>query len=177
MSARDLTLYGIDLEIGEYRHLYEDWEAIDLDQMLPSFPGVALNAFYTSHLIEHLAVPQRLVQWIGERAAPESRIYVEWPNPGSVHLPTRGELLDRGIDVVISNFADDLTHRETPPLSTVCAWLRDIGFTVVSSGTVDTGMIGEELFTQAKNAGDRTMGYWSITGFSHYIVAVKLPPG
>ena len=143
------------------------------DQTLPNFPGVALNGFYTSHLIEHLAAPHRLLRWIGERAAAESRIYIEWPNPASVQLPTRDELLEHGIDVVISNFADDLTHRETPEPATVCTWLREAGFMVISGGTIDTGMIGEELFTQATDAGNRTMGYWSITEFSHYLVAVR----
>ena len=170
----DLELYGVDLEIGEYSNLYRGWEAIDLDATLPAFAGIELSAFYTSHLIEHLAEPVRLLRWIGERAPPRAKIYLEWPNPNSMQLPKRSELSERGIDVVISNFTDDLTHRETPDLSTCCRWLGEAGFVVLSSGTIDIGMVGEELFIRAKDPGERTMGYWSITGFSHYITAVKL---
>ena len=170
----DLELYGVDLEIGEYSNLYRGWEAIDLDATLPAFAGIELSAFYTSHLIEHLAEPVRLLRWIGERAPPRAKIYLEWPNPNSMQLPKRSELSERGIDVVISNFTDDLTHRETPDLSTCCRWLGEAGFVVLSSGTIDIGMVGEELFIRGRDSGERTMGYWSITGFSHYITAVKL---
>ena len=90
-------------------------------------------------LIEHLAEPVRLLRWIGERAPPRAKIYLEWPNPNSMQLPKRSELSERGIDVVISNFTDDLTHRETPDLSTCCRWLGEAGFTILSSGTIDIG--------------------------------------
>src|SRR5881394_1087824 len=49
----------------------------------------------------------------------------------------------------------------------------EAGFVVLSSGTIDIGMVGEELFIRGRDSGERTMGYWSITGFSHYITAVK----
>jgi SAM-dependent methyltransferase len=51
--------------------------------------------------------------------------------------------------------------------------LNTAGFTVTSSGTVDLGIFGEELFARAKDPAARTMGYSSMTGFSLYAVAVK----
>jgi 2-polyprenyl-3-methyl-5-hydroxy-6-metoxy-1,4-benzoquinol methylase len=169
----DIDLYGVDLEMGEHRSLYADWETIDLDAQLPTFSGVPLNAFYTTHLIEHLAQPQRLIQWLGERAQPHARLFVEWPDPSTVELPTREDLRKSGIEVAMSNFADDLTHKKSPDSTTLIAWLAEAGFAVISSGTIDAGVFGEELFARGTDPDTRTMGYWSIVKFSRYAVAVK----
>ena len=169
----DLNLYGIDLERGEFCDRYAGWEAINLDEELPQFSGVTLNAFYASHLIEHLASPERLVEWIGGRAEAGAKVYIEWPDPKSVDLPTREQLREFDIEVVLSNFMDDGTHRKSPDLATLSGWLREAGFAVISSGTIDLAILGEELFARAIDADTRTMGYWSMTGFSLYAVAIK----
>src|SRR5437868_2857235 len=72
----DLNFYGVDLHEGEHRALYAGWETIDLDRQLPGFPGARLNAFLATHLIEHLAEPERLIRWIAERGEPGARIYL-----------------------------------------------------------------------------------------------------
>ena len=169
----DIDLYGVDLEMGEHRSLYAGWEVTDLDARLPRFPGIKLNAFCTTHLIEHLAEPQRLIRWLGDRAEPNTRLYIEWPDPSSVELPTCGDLRKSGIEVVMSNFADDLTHKESPDPAALIAWLAEAGFALISSGTIDAGIFGEELFARGTDADTRTMGYWSIVKFSHYAVAIK----
>ena len=169
----DLKLYGVDLDTGQYSDLYAGWEAINLDERLPEFPDVKLNGFLTTHLIEHLSAPDRLIKWIAGRAEPGAVMYIEWPNPTSVELPKRQELLEHGIEVTTSSFWDDDTHKEAPDLTTVCGWLTESGLTVISSGIIDLGMIGEELFVRATDPGTRTMGYWSMTQFSLYAVAAK----
>ncbi|MBV9018632.1 MAG: class I SAM-dependent methyltransferase, partial [Alphaproteobacteria bacterium] len=169
----DVDLYGADLEMGEHRALYVGWEMIDLDAGSPTFPGINLNAFYTTHLIEHLAEPQRLIRWLGDRAEPNSRLYVEWPDPSTAELPTCEDLRKSGVEVVMSNFADDLTHKESPDPATLIGWLAEAGFSLISSGTIDAGIFGEELFARGTDSDTRTMGYWSIVKFSHYAVAIK----
>jgi hypothetical protein len=169
----DLKLYGVDLNIGQYSDLYAAWEAINLDERLPKFPGIKLNGFYTTHLIEYLARPDRLIKWIAGRAEPGAGVYIEWPNPTSADLPKREELLEQGIEVITSNFWDDATHKNAPDLTTVSGWLAECGLTVISSGIIDLGMIGEELFVRAIDPGTRSMGYWSMTNFSLYAVAAK----
>ncbi|MBV9585451.1 MAG: hypothetical protein JO213_11265, partial [Alphaproteobacteria bacterium] len=136
-------------------------------------PGINLNAFYTTHLIEHLAEPQCLIRWLGDRAEPNSRLYVEWPDPSTAELPTSEDLRKSGIEVVMSNFADDLTHKESPDPATLIGWLAEAGFSLISSGTIDAGIFGEELFARGTDSDTRTMGYWSIVKFSHYAVAIK----
>jgi methyltransferase family protein len=169
----DLKLYGVDLDVGQYSNLYAAWEAINLDERLPEFPGARLNGFFTTHLIEHLSAPDRLIKWIAGRAEPGAAVYIEWPNPTSVDLPKREKLLERGIEVTTSNFWDDDTHKNAPELGAVCGWLAEAGLALVSSGIIDLGIIGEELFARATDLGTRTMGYWSIAKFSLYAVAVK----
>ena len=172
-SRSDLSLYGVDLTIGEYSDLYAGWEAIDLNKQLPNFPSVNLNSFLVSHLIEHLAVPDGLVQWLAARAEPGAKVYIEWQNPTSINLPTRDDLHKFGIDVTSSNFKDDDTRRSAPDPAALCRWLTESGFTLISSGTIDLGGLGEELFARASDPGIRTMGYQSMTQSLLYAVAVK----
>jgi SAM-dependent methyltransferase len=172
-SRTDLSLYGVDLTVGEYCDLYAGWEAINLDEQLPNFSGVPLNSFLVSHLIEHLAVPEELVQWLAARAEPGAKVYIEWQNPTSINLPTRHDLHKFGIDLTSSNFKDDVTRRSSPDPAVLCRWLTESGFTLISSGTIDLGGLGEELFARASDPGIRTMGYQSMTQSLLYAVAVK----
>src|ERR1051325_9886375 len=87
----DLNLYGVDLRDGEHQGLYAGWETLDLDRQLPDFSGSRLNAFLATHLIEHLAEPEELIRWIAERVEAGSRIYLEWPNAETLHLPRSDE--------------------------------------------------------------------------------------
>ncbi len=169
----DLNLYGVDLDKGEFCDLFAGWESINLDEERPKFSGVRLNAFYATHLIEHLISPEKLVDWIGRRAEAGARVYIEWPDPKSIDLPTREQLREFHVEVVLSNFMDDATHRKSPDLATLSRWLTEASFAVISSGTIDLAIFGEELFARAIDADTRTMGYWSMTGFSQYAVAVK----
>ena len=169
----DLNFYGVDLHEGEHRALYAGWETIDLDRQLPDFPGARLNAFLATHLIEHLADPERLIRWIAEKGEPGSRIYLEWPNPETLNLPTREELARHGIEVVGSNFHDDPTHRDCPDLPAVLDWLGQYGLAVVAHGAIDLGAIGEEMYVRALEPNLRTMGYWSLTRWSVFVEAIK----
>jgi hypothetical protein len=169
----DLNLYGVDRTIGEHRGLYADWEAIDLDGAMPKFAGKALTGFFASHLIEQLAAPERLVAWIGTRAEPGARVYLEWPSPTSIALPTRDELRRHDIELLVSNFHDDPANRTCPDVATVCGWLHEAGFTIVASGAIDLGILGEELFVRATDPDARSMGYWSMMQSAVHVVAVK----
>jgi hypothetical protein len=169
----DLNLYGVDLWDGKHQGLYAGWETIDLDRQLPEFSGARLNAFLATHLIEHLAEPEELIRWIAERAEAGSRIYLEWPNPETLHLPTRAELAAHGIEVPVANFRDDPTHRECPDMPSVLDWLGRCGLDVVAQGAIDLGAIGEEMFARARDPSLRMMGYWSLTRWCVFVEAVK----
>jgi hypothetical protein len=169
----DLNLYGVDRNVAEYRDLYAGWETVDLDRELPKFPGVKLNAFFASHLIEYLAAPERLVRWLAATAEPGARLYLEWTSPTTLDLPSQGQLHKFDIDTLTSNFVDDWEHKQSPDLATLCGWLAAAGFEVRSSGAVDAGIFGEELFARDGDPHLRSMGYRSLTHSSLYAVAVR----
>jgi capsular polysaccharide biosynthesis protein/glycosyltransferase involved in cell wall biosynthesis len=169
----DLNLYGVDRNTGEYRELYAGWEAINLDRAMPNFAGVTLNGFFARYLLEYLGTAEQLVEWLGRRAEPGARVYLEWINPISRSLPTREQLSKHGIEVLTSNFIDDAEHKQAPDLARLGNWLSDAGFTIIASGAVDLGILGEELFARGADRDTRSMGYWSMTRSSLYTVAIK----
>jgi Glycosyltransferase 61/Methyltransferase domain len=169
----DLNLYGVDLLAGAHKDLYAGWESINLDREQPSFPEVKLDAVLANRLIEYLAAPEMIVEWLGTRAPLGARVYLEWGSPSSLDLPTREQLRKFDIHVVASNFMDDWEHKKSPDVSTLCNWLNNGGFTVMASGAIDLGILGEELFARAVDSFTRSMGYWSMTHSSLYAVAVK----
>src|SRR5438132_1755192 len=169
----DLNLYGVERNVAEYRDLYTGWETLDLDKQLPKFPGVKLSAFFASHLIEYLSTPELLVRWLATTAEPGARLYLEWTSPTTLELPSQRQLQKFDIDVLTSNFMDDWEHKQSPDLATLCGWLTASGFEVMSSGAVDAGILGEELFARGVDQDSRSMGYWSLTHSSLYAVAVR----
>jgi tetratricopeptide (TPR) repeat protein/2-polyprenyl-3-methyl-5-hydroxy-6-metoxy-1,4-benzoquinol methylase len=172
----DLRLYGVDRRRGAYADLYDGWEALDLDEELPQFAGVPLTTCYSTHLIEHLKQPDRLVAWIGARLPPGGRCYVEWPSPSTTGLPTSQELLAAGFDVGPANFYDDSTHIAPPDPEQVGRILRDAGVDIRECGIIDLGSIAEELFLRGPDRGARTMGFWCMSGWCAYVVAEKSIP-
>jgi hypothetical protein len=151
-----VTLYGVDRSVGEYAELYVHWETINLDREMPKFPGVKFDAFFASHLLEYLGAPELLIDWLGTRAEPGARVYLEWINPISLDLPTREQLQKHHIDVITSNFIDDWEHKQAPDLARLSAWLSAAGFQLMSSGAIDLGILGEELFARGADRDSRT---------------------
>lgn len=170
----DIVFHGIDQYRGTEAHLYRAWESLDLDHAAPSFPGVSFDAFVLSHVIEHLRDPARMLQWITSRAAPGGRVYLEWPGENAARQPGREAFLKHGIDIVITNFFDDSTHLRVISPAELLMLLTGSGFTINESGTIDHGVVGEELLARGLANGDgfaKMAGYWSLSGWSHWIVA------
>ena len=84
----DLNLYAVDRNAGEFSELYRGWETVDLDREMPKFHEVTFNGVLAGHLIEYLAAPENLIQWLGERAETAARLYLEWTSPNTLDLPT-----------------------------------------------------------------------------------------
>jgi hypothetical protein len=169
----DLTLYGVDRSAGEYQELYAGWEATNLDREMPKFPGIKFNAFFASHLLEYLGAPELLIEWLGTRAEPGDRVYLEWMSPVSLNLPTREQLQKNDIEVVTSSFIDDWEHKQAPDLARLSGWLTEAGFELIAGGAVDLGLLGDELFARGADRDSRSMGYWSMSRSSLYAIAVK----
>jgi SAM-dependent methyltransferase len=169
----DIALYGVDREQGSYAARYEGWEAVDLDAALPVFPGVRFDGFLMSHVLEHLADPPRLLAWMASVAAPEARIYLEWPHPDTRTLPSAEALRAHGFDIQIFNFADDATHLSTPSQAEAAAMLHAAGFGVHESGRIELGLAARELLARGVQGDDmawRQMGLWGLSGWAAYAI-------
>lgn len=174
-SRDDIRMFGVDLQRGEHAALYEAWEVADLDAGLPKFGGMKFDAFLASHLIEHVADVSRLVDDVAQAAAPGARLYFEWPNPMTVHLPSARQLeQELGFKMQTFNFYDDGTHRHTPERKEVEAMLAEHGFRVVESGETRLGALAEEMIARGRLRDDltfRQMGIWSAVGWSNVVIA------
>ena len=176
-ARTDLEFYGVDLQIGARSGDYKDWEIVNLDQANPNFLGLMFDAFFLCHLIEHVMYPERILAWCGERASPGARIYVEWPSVNSARIPTSSELEPHGIRIKPSNFFDDLTHKRIIRPQEMDGWLKASGFTIIESGFIDCGSIGEEILARSLLKDEENMdlnGYWSVTRWVYRITAQKI---
>ncbi|HVZ07365.1 MAG TPA: methyltransferase domain-containing protein [Rhodopila sp.] len=175
-QRHDLRLFAADRAPAPQQHGYDSWECLDLDEALPDFPGITFDAALLSHIVEHVRDPALLLAWIGSRLAIGGRIYIEWPSEASVRLPRREALLPFGVDLMISNFFDDATHRRPVTMEELRIALRDAGFRVTASGTIAAGLLGEELLARGLRRDDafaRLAGFWSMTGWCNWVEAVR----
>lgn len=106
---------------------------------------MAFEAVIACHFIEHVSDPHAFLDLAGRRLAPGGRIYVEGPRAGALRFPPRTELLAREVDVIISNFHDDFTHRQLPDRAVLLATLARSGWLVDQQGVVKLPFFEEEL--------------------------------
>ncbi len=173
----DIEMYGVDLADGQFSELYRSWESLNLDDSMPSFPGVFFDAFLCSHLIEHIERPEELIQWMAKKSLSGARLYLEWPNQTSLDLPTRDELAQRGWPVMISNFHDDDTHIRLKSLEEISELVSNSGFQIVESGVIDAGDLTDQLIDMGSVSDDPSLtlaGFWSLTHWATYLIAERI---
>jgi SAM-dependent methyltransferase len=173
----DISMYGVDLASGEFSHLYAEWESLNLDDAMPSFPGVIFDSFLCSHLIEHIERPEELIGWMAKKSVPGARLYLEWPNVTSLDLPNRSELVEGGWPVMISNFHDDDTHIRLKSIEEISELVSASGFAIVESGVIDAGDLTDQLIDMGHSLDDAGMtlaGFWSLTHWATYLIAERV---
>lgn len=173
----DIEMYGVDLDSGEFSDLYAGWESVNLDQSMPDFGSVVFDAFFCSHLIEHIQRPEALVSWMHQKSLPGARVYLEWPNLTSLDLPPRHELEEGGWPVMISNFHDDSTHIHLQSPAAISEMVTSCGFEILESGVVDAGYLTDQLIDTGHALDDQGMtlsGFWSLTRWATYIIAERI---
>ncbi|MEP6634062.1 MAG: methyltransferase domain-containing protein [Luteimonas sp.] len=172
-ARRDLRLYAYSIEKGDRFDAFESYEISDWNEKQPEFDGMRFDAVISAHFIEHIADPGTFVAWLARKLAPGGRAYVEWPSPAALTLPTRSELLEAGVNLVISRFDDDATHRALPDRDAIQAHAVEAGLTCTASGIVRLPWIEDELMAHFRDADDRfpsQAAFWSWTGWSQYLI-------
>jgi len=99
---------------------------VDLDHgSLDGLEDRAYDAIVMAHVIEHLQRGEAVLRELTKKLAPGGILYVEFPSPRSLHLPSMPGSL---------NFHDDPTHVRPYTGEEVAGILRDCGLRVMRSG-------------------------------------------
>ena len=173
----DIKVYAYGLEKGQH---YDDLDGYELGhwpEVAPDFPGLAFNVIFCSHFLEHIKEPTRFIAWCAARLPLDGRLYLEWPSPHALGLPSRSELAAAGVELIISNYRDDCTHNELPEREAVLTSLVEAGFFVEQTGVVRFPFMEDELLADFaatdRDPYGRQSAFWSKTYWSQYIVAAK----
>lgn len=154
--------------------LMEAFHEIDLEKGdLSAIPDGAFDVVLFAHVIEHVRNGEAVLKALAGKLKPGGRIYVEWPGPRSLTLPSAVGTL---------NFCDDDTHVRVYDLKDVANALLDGGCKVLKAGTrrdpVKLAMFPLGLaFSLARRAVGMRMithgGMWDGMGFAEYVFAEK----
>ncbi len=172
----DLELYAYSIEKGRLFDDFKGFEVSDWNASPPEFDGTIFDAIICAHFIEHIEDPASLAAWASRKLGNDARVYLEWPSPESLALPSRSELEDAGVPLIISRFDDDHTHRELPDADAVAASLQAKGFSITTRGIVRLPWLEDELLAHFRDDDDgfsRQAAFWSYTGWSQYLVAER----
>lgn len=174
IERQDLRMYAYALEKGERFDEFEGYEISDWNASPPDFDGRKFDAILSAHFIEHIADPASFADWASKKLGKGGRIYLEWPSPAALELPSRTELEAVGVPLIISRFDDDRTHRELPDRDAMIASLLARGFAIEAQGIVSLPWLEDEMlanFKTSDNEFPRQAAFWSYSGWSQYLVA------
>ncbi len=169
----DLKLYAVDMIKSDLFEHYTGYLICNLDEEVMNFEPSFFDAAVLSHVLEHIADPDRLMRELRGLLQPGGEMYVEVPTLESMDFPSRREFLNAGIPVSTVNFFDDSTHRRTFSFNELRTIAEGAGFKVVEGGRVRNRYAEDSLMIQGAAHKDEelcTYGIWSRLGFAHYVV-------
>jgi SAM-dependent methyltransferase len=144
----------------------------------PRFGGMMFDAIFCANFIEHIDDPVHFVAWICEKLTPGGRIFLEWPRPESVGLPTTAELAAHGVNVATGAYHDDATHRGAvpPAMDDIKGALQNAGLRIMETGISRFPFIDQQVAIHARRDNDfvaMTLAYWSYSGWLQFLMAEK----
>jgi SAM-dependent methyltransferase len=171
----DLAMFAWSGEPGEFFDRFDGHEIGYWPQRPPGFGGRTFDAVLCANFIEHIDDPLVFIRHCIGRLTRRARLYLEWPRPESIDLPSTEDLAAAGVPVTTGRYHDDCTHRAVPPtLQDVVNTLTEAGLRVTEQGIVRVPMIDQQVAIHARRSGDRvgmTLAYWSVTGWCQYLAA------
>lgn len=175
----DCVYYGLDR--GDWNNDATDLRAMNefIHSDLESPHGLdvvqdgAFDVVICSHVLEHIAEPERIAKELASKLKRSGVMYVETPSESSLRLPRAadGWMGIRGC----LNFYDDSTHKALVDLRALARGLRADGFLV---SRVQKRFLWRRvlLLPAYAAAGLVTRGYipssvvWDVTGFAEYVM-------
>jgi len=166
---------GVDRDRG-YHNDAADFAAMDeffeLDLTRLEFgaiPDAGYDVLLLAHVIEHLPNGDAVLRGLVPKLRPGGFLYVEFPGPRSLRLPSmRGTL----------NFHDDVTHVRVFDHREVAGILRDCGLNVVRSGTrrdpLGILLMPVHAWKELRRSGVVSAGvFWDLFGFADQVWAER----
>jgi SAM-dependent methyltransferase len=173
----DIKMYAWAGDRGSGFDRYAQAEVGFWPQHPPRFGGMLFDAVFSANFIEHIDDPLEFVAWACGKLTPNGRIFLEWPRPASVGLPTTQALASRGVRVATGAYHDDHTHRQIPPaMEAVTTTLKAAGLHVMETGISRIPFIDQQVAIHARRENDlvaMTLSYWSYSGWLQFLMAEK----
>jgi trans-aconitate methyltransferase len=171
--------YGVDIR-PDYNNSEADMQAmerfwqIDLTELdFSAIPDAFFDAMVMNHVIEHLLNGDQVLAGLVPKLKAGGIVYVEFPGPRSLHLPSMPGTL---------NFNDDESHVRLFTASEVTRVLEDNGCRVLASGTrrVWPRVIATPVVMAYHRLRRGTFlggALWDATGFAEYATARRREQG
>ena len=165
--------YGVDItsdynnDEADLRAMERFWQ-IDLTRLqFGEIPDSFFDAIVMNHVIEHLANGDRVVAALIPKLKPGGIVYVEFPGPRSLGLPSMPGTL---------NFKDDPSHVRLFTAAEVSRVMEAGGCRVLDAGTrrVWARVAATPLVMAYHRARRGTFlggALWDLTGFAEYVLA------
>lgn len=176
-ERRDIQMYAW---AGEEGARFREWHSYEVGwwpQSAPGFDGRMFDAIHSSNFIEHIARPKAFVGWAASRLKSGGLLFLEWPSPSAIDLPSCEAFRAAGLPVITGRFDDDATHQpRTPPLPMIARAMRRAGLRVLDVGLSKVPFYDQQLAISARRENDAvsfTQAYWSRSEWLQYLVARK----
>lgn len=148
----------------------DEFFELDLTRLgFGAIPDAVYDVVLIAHVIEHLANGDRVLRALAPKLRPGGTMFVEFPGPRSLKLPSKKGTL---------NFHDDATHVRVFDAREVAGILRDCGLNVVKAGMRRDwrGIALLPVFAlRAKQKHGYVPGgvFWDLFGFADEVVAER----
>jgi hypothetical protein len=169
----DLCFVGASLDHGEKTRSYEEFFLGDIEVAKPQFIrrpqfGIA------SQFMEHMRDPSAFLVWLHSILPSGGQVFLDWPAPHTIHLPSCNKLMEHGYSAFTLNFFDDHTHTRAYSSDEMRQMLENAGFRVRSGGLISQPYLAESLKHYGIAKKDKyilTMALWLKTRFVTYLIA------
>lgn len=170
--------YGVDIR-PDYNNDPADMEAMerfwemDLTKLeLGDIPDAFFDALVMNHVIEHLANGDEVLAALTAKLKPGGILYVEFPGPRSLGLPSLPGTL---------NFHDDPSHVRLYSAAEISRVVEACGCSVLAAGTrrVWVRVAATPLVMAYHRVRRGTFlggALWDATGFAEYVLARRREP-
>jgi len=174
---KDLKMYAIDLNKGEFFARYVDYQICNLDKEPIKYPDNFFDIVFASHVLEHIHDESAFLKEVCRVLKYGGKLYIEIPMPSTMSFPKRELFINQGINVSTTNFYDDATHIKTYSPDELKELLQRVDCKVCEYGIIENKFIDDMLFTYGMKKNDQeliTYSIWSKLRWAHYIIGEKV---